>query len=71
MLWADELRYLELSFLRSLVFKCSLSHAKKLFYRLANARFGQIGRTASGSFATYRVPPRTLITPLPAKSCGS
>jgi len=29
------------------VFICSLSHAKKLFYRSANAIFGKIGRTAS------------------------
>ena len=30
-----------------LIFKCSLSHAKKLFYRSANAIFGEIERIAS------------------------
>ena len=33
--------------MRSRFLKCSLSHAKKLFYRSANAIFGEIGRTAS------------------------
>jgi len=45
--WTDELRYLGVIVLRSRVFKCSLSHAKKLFYRSANAIFGEIGRSAS------------------------
>jgi len=45
--WADEQRYLGVTVLRSRVFKCSLSHAKKLFYRSANAIFGEIGRSAS------------------------
>jgi len=45
--WADELRYLGVIVLRSRVFKCSLSHAKKLFYHSANANFGEIGRSAS------------------------
>ena len=45
--WADELRYLGVIVLRSRVFKCSLSLAKKLFYRSANAIFGEIGRIAS------------------------
>ena len=31
----------------SRLFKCSLSHAKKLFYCSANAIFGEIGRIAS------------------------
>jgi len=33
--------------MRSRVFKCSLDHAKKSFYRPANAVFGKIGRVAS------------------------
>ena len=33
--------------MRSRVFKCSLDHAKKSFYRAANAVFGKIGRVAS------------------------
>ena len=32
---------------RSRVFKCSLDHAKKGFYRAANAIFGKVGRIAS------------------------
>jgi len=31
----------------SRVFKCSLDHAKKWFYRAANAIFGKVGRIAS------------------------
>ena len=33
--------------MRSRVFKCSLDHAKRSFYRAANAVFGKIGRAAS------------------------
>jgi len=32
---------------RSRVFKCLLDHAKKGFYRAANAIFGKVGRIAS------------------------
>ena len=45
--WADELRYIGVIVLRFRVFKCSLSHARKLFYRSANAIVGEIGRSAS------------------------
>ena len=45
--WVDELRYLGVIIMRSRAFKCSLHHAKKLFYRSANAIFGEIGRIAS------------------------
>ena len=45
--WVDELRYLGVIIIRSRVFKCSLHHAKKLFYRSANAVFGEIGRIVS------------------------
>ena len=37
--------------MRSRAFKCSLHHAKKLFYRSANAIFGEIGRMASEEVA--------------------
>jgi len=40
-------RYLDVIIVRSRFFKCSLSHDKKLFYRSANAIFGEIGQTAS------------------------
>ena len=45
--WVAELRYLGVTIECSRFFKCSLSHAKKLFYRSANAIFGEIGRIAS------------------------
>jgi len=45
--WVDVLRYLGGIITRSRAFKCSLHHAKKLFYRSANAIFGEIGRIAS------------------------
>ena len=41
------MRYLGIFIMRSRVFKCSLDHAKKSFYRAANAVFGKIGRVAS------------------------
>ena len=33
--------------MRSRILKCSLEHAKKSFYRAANAVFAKIGRVAS------------------------
>ena len=41
------MRYLGIFIMHSRVFKCSLDHAKKSFYRAANAVFGKIGRLAS------------------------
>ena len=43
----NEMRYLGIFIMRSRVFKCSLDHATKSFYRAANAVFGKIGRVAS------------------------
>jgi len=40
-------RYLGIFIVRSRAFKCSLDHAKKSFYRSANAIFARIGRVAS------------------------
>jgi len=37
--------------MRSRAFKCSLHHAKKLFYHSADAIFGEIGRMASEEVA--------------------
>ena len=45
--WVDELRYLGIFITRSRVFKISLDHAKKSFYRSANAIFGKVGRVAN------------------------
>jgi hypothetical protein len=45
--WVDELKYLGVFIIRSAIFKCSISHAKKSFYAAANGIFGKIGRTAS------------------------
>jgi len=48
--WVDELRYLGVIIMRSRAFTCSLHHAKKLFYRSANAIFGEVGRIINQSF---------------------
>jgi len=40
------LRYLGIFVISSRVFKISLGHAKKSFYRSANAIFGKVGRVA-------------------------
>jgi len=45
--WVNQMRYLEVLFVKSHVFKCDLDHVKRSFYRAANAIFGGIGRTAS------------------------
>ena len=45
--WSDEIRYLGVFIVSSRNFKCSLDHAKKSYYRSANAIFGKIGRIAS------------------------
>jgi len=45
--WVNEMRYLEIFIVRSRKVKCSLEHAKKSFYRAANAVFSKIGRAAS------------------------
>ena len=45
--WMDEIRYFGVFIVRSRLFKCSLDHAKKSFYRSANAIFGKVGRFAS------------------------
>jgi len=43
----DEIRYLGVFIVRSRLFKCYLDHAKKSFYRSANAIFGKVGQFAS------------------------
>ena len=45
--WVDDMRYLGLSIVQSRIFRCSLDHAKRSFYRAVNGVFGKIGRTAS------------------------
>ena len=45
--WVDEMRYLGLFIVQSHIFRCSLDHAKRSFYRTVNGIFGKIGRTAS------------------------
>jgi hypothetical protein len=45
--WVDEIRYLGVYIVKFRYFKCSLDHAKRSFYRSANAIFGKIGRIAS------------------------
>ena len=41
------MRYLGLFIVQSHIFRCSLDHAKRSFYRTVNGIFGKIGRTAS------------------------
>jgi len=45
--WAREIRYLGIYIRQSTNFKCSIDHAKRSFYRSANAIFGRVGRVAS------------------------
>ena len=45
--WVDKVKYLGIFVVRSHTFSCDLDHAKKSFYRSANAIFGKIGRTAN------------------------
>ena len=45
--WVDAIRYLAIFIVRSRVFRCSLDHPKKGFYRSVNAIFGKVGRIAS------------------------
>jgi len=45
--WVDEMRYLGIFIVRSRTFNFSPEHAKKSFYRAANAVFAKIGRLAS------------------------
>ena len=42
-----EMRYLGLFIVQSHIFRYSLDHAKRSFYRAENGIFGKIGRTAS------------------------
>jgi len=44
--WVNEMRYLGIFIVRSCKFKCSLKHAKKSFYRAANALFSKVDRVA-------------------------
>ena len=43
----NEIRYLGTYVAKSRQFRCSIDHAKKVFFRSAKATFGKIGRTAS------------------------
>ena len=45
--WVNEIRYLGTYIIQSRYFKCSLSQAKKSYYRALNAIFGKVGRAAS------------------------
>jgi len=40
--WVSEIRYLGVYFSRFRRFKCSIDHAKRLFYKAANSVFGKI-----------------------------
>jgi hypothetical protein len=47
--WVEEIRYLGIFIVKFRYFKCSLDHAKRSFYRTANAIFGKIGHSFGGS----------------------
>jgi len=40
--WVSEIRYLGVHFSRFRRFKCSIDHAKRLFYKAVNSVFGKI-----------------------------
>ena len=45
--WTNEMRYLDVHIIKSRVFRCSLTMAKRSFYRAANSIFVKVGRIAS------------------------
>ena len=45
--WVENMRYLGIFVISSHIFRCSLDHAKRSYYRSLNAIFGKIGRNAS------------------------
>jgi hypothetical protein len=45
--WVNEIRYLGISIVKSRIFKCDTSCAKRAFYKSLNAVFGKVGRIAS------------------------
>ena len=45
--WVNNFRYLGIVLVKSRTFRCSLTDAKKSFYRSVNAIFGRIGRQSS------------------------
>ena len=47
LLWTNKIRYLGIYIAKSRQFGCFTDHAKKSFFRSANATFGKIDRTAS------------------------
>ena len=51
----DTMRYLGIYITRSVKFKCSLSNAKKGFYRSVNVIFGKVGRIASEEVVLHLV----------------
>jgi len=47
LLWVNEMRYLGIFIVCHVSFRCSTDHAKRSFYRAANAIFAKVGRFAS------------------------
>jgi len=45
--WVNEIRYLGIFIVSFVSFRCSIDHAKRSFYRAANAIFAKVGRFAS------------------------
>jgi len=57
--WVDQLRYLGVFIVRSVKFKCSLDHAKRI-YRLSNSIFGKVGRAASEEVVLHLIKTKCL-----------
>jgi len=53
--WVSEIRYLGIYIKQYTNFKCSIDHAKRSFYRSANAIFGRVGRIASEDITYFTV----------------
>jgi len=45
--WVSQMRYLGIYFVAGRNMRCSISYAKRSFYRSSNAIFGKVGRHAS------------------------
>ena len=55
-----EVRYLGIYITSSRVFKCSVSYAKRSFYKAASAIFGKIGRIASEEVTLHLIKSKCL-----------
>ena len=64
----DEVKYLGVHITSCRVFKCSVTHAKRSFYKTANAIFGKIGRIASEEVILHLI--KSKCRPIPVLLYG-